>query len=470
MRLRTTYLNERIELLDGVYGEGRAAELATATRMYNRTIGPVTAVYLVRPEARDLSLYSASCEHAPVERLLTDLQVRAGPYAGFVPGGGKGATPLHPVLGAFGEMTERLLAILHFTSLYERVCYGTHAELVRAGRRALGPSDVPLFAREQYARRDFPYVPFADDTWLGWVEGADLLTGEPVWVPAQLVLMYYKPHPAEQPIGYATTAGLAYQTSRRQAILHGLAEVVERDALNLRWYARLPPARVRVDLRQVLAGSLGVPHPRVETPHLTVGIYLLTLDSPIPVLAAVGIDRSRTDRAFLGGTGAAGTRAEALGQALFELGQCQTGFHFDDPFGRMPIYPDSDLSEVVEFFDAPLYYGYAHNLPRTRWFTAAAQQVDWEDVGEDADAAEAEARLLAWLGRAGLRPVVLDFDDVCPPGMAITKVFVPGLTHACPPGNPMLGHPRFSELPHRLGLADRRLTFADLNPDPIPFA
>ena len=54
--------------------------------------------------------------------------------------------------------------------------------------------------------------------------------------------------------------------------------------------------------------------------------------------------------------------------------------------------------------------------------------------------------------------------------MAITKVYVPGLTHACPPRNPMLGHPRFTELPYRLGVSDRPLTFEDLHTDPAPFA
>jgi ribosomal protein S12 methylthiotransferase accessory factor len=76
----------------------------------------------------------------------------------------------------------------------------------------------------------------------------------------------------------------------------------------------------------------------------------------------------------------------------------------------------------------------------------------------------------ASLGRRELNPIVLDLGGACPPGMAITKVYVPGLTHACPPRNPTLGHPRFYEIPRQLGFSDRRLTFEDLNPDPIPFA
>ena len=472
MKLDVTYLNDRIELFDAVYDADRAAELSAAVRLYNRLLGPITAVYQVRPEMHDLSMYSAYCHHTPLQWLMRDLWVKAKPSESHVPGGGKGANLLRPVLGALGEMVERLLAMLHFTNLAERIRYGSFVDLVRAGCRAVGPADVPLFAAEQYALPDFPFRPFTEDTWLGWVEGTELLTGEPLWVPAQLVLMYYRPRHGETSIGYATTAGLAFQTSVRAALLHGLFEVIERDALNIRWYSRLVPDRVSLDLGRVLADELGVAHPRMVTPDVDVDIFELTLDSPVPVLAAIGIDRAKTERAFLGGTGAAHRREEALAQALFELGQCQTGFHFDDPFGRNPIYADTELVDVIEFFDAPLYYGHLKNLPRTYWFTGGTRTRPWSEVPTLAPLGEPAVYelMLDWLRRKRIRPIVLDFSDACPPGMSITKIYLPQLTHACPPRYPMLGHPRFYELPHALGLADRPLTFADLNGYPIPFA
>jgi ribosomal protein S12 methylthiotransferase accessory factor len=470
--LSRTYINHWIELLDGFYEEDRAAELSVLLRLYNRMLGPVTALNLVRPELRDLSMFSAYCHHAPVQMLIRDLRVKAGPYADLVPGGGKGATMLRPVLGALGEMAERLLAILHFTTLSEEIYYGTYDQLVESGRRGLAPAELPLFAPEQYARPGFDFVPFCPDTWLGWVRGSELLSGEEIWVPAQMVLMYYKLQPGEPPIGYATTAGLASHASRRQAILHGLYEVVERDALNLRWYSRLPPPRVAVDLTEVLASSLGVSPSRMSTPYVEVQTFLLTVDSPIPVLGAIAYDRERDERAFLGGTGASSRREEALCQALFELGQCQTGFRFEDPFGRNPIRADTDIADVVEFFDAPLYYGHARNLPRTYWFASSQSTLAWEDIptGHFEDE-EHEYRVMAdWVAKCGLRPIVFDFDSACPPGLAITKVFVPQLSHACPPRNPTLGHPRFYEAPRQLGAAERPLSFEELNQDPIPFA
>lgn len=471
MTLEVTYLNERLELFDPIYDQARAAEQGAAVRLYNRYIGPITSVTLVRPEVRDLSLYSAYCHHTPFEELLRDLRVKAKPIEGPVPGGGKGATLLRPVVGALSEMAERLLGMLHYASVAETVWFGSYTELVASGRSAIGPADVPLFASEQYAP-GFEFERFTSDTRLGWIQGMDLLLNQPVWAPAQLVLMYYRPRQDEALIGYATTAGLAFQTSPQSALLHGLFEVIERDALNIRWYSQLAPTRVEVDLSAVLAARHGVLRSRMSAPHLDVGIYDLTLDSPIPVLAAIAIDRSRTDRAFLGGTGSAPCRDEALAQALFELGQCQTGFHFEDPFGRNPILPDADLEDVVEFFDAPLYYGHPRNLPRISWFHTGADRTPWSKVRnlETVDEGMIYQTMLNWLRDKGFRPLVFDFGAACSPGMSIIKIYVPELTHACPPRNPMLGHPRFRQLPPMLGLTDHELAFEELKSDPIPFA
>jgi ribosomal protein S12 methylthiotransferase accessory factor len=473
LRVATTYLNDRIELFPGDYGSEQSEALRLLPRLYNRTLGPVTSLNLLRPEPLDLSLYSAYCAHVPLQRLVRDVTIRGRPNLGLVPGGGKGAVALQALRSALGEVTERLLATLNFTSSHVRLEHATYNDLRRKGRRALGPEEVPLFASEQYARPGFPYAPFAPDAFMAWIEGTELLTGEPVLVPAQLVLMYHVRHPAEVPIGYATTSGLSFHASRREAILHGLYEVVERDALNVCWYSKVVPPRVEVDLAEVVAEHFGVRSFRMSTPPLpSVDVLLLTLDLPLPAFAAIGVDRFKSERAFVGGTGAAYRREQALAQALCELGQCQTGFRFEEPFGRGRGPTGTDLEEVVEFFDAPLHYGYRQNLARISWFTASEQRLPWEAVPTRrfADVHEEYDATIEWLRSERLNPVVVDCDDAWESSGAVTKVYVPELSHACPPRNPPLGHPRFYDLPCRLGLTDRPLTFDDLNPDPIPFA
>jgi ribosomal protein S12 methylthiotransferase accessory factor len=473
MRLNTTFLNERIELIEGTYDEERAGQLRALTRPYNRHIGPVTSVNLLRPELLDLSMYSAYCQHASFVSLMPDLVMKAEPINRLLPGGGKGITMLDSLLGAFGEMTERLLGTVHCMAASNQIEHATYADLVGRGCSALGPREMPIFAPEQYARQGFEYSPFCEDTFLGWVEGTELLTGGPILVPAQLVLMYYKRHSDEPSIGYATTAGGAVHTSRIQALLHGLYEVIERDAVNVRWYSKLPPPHVELNLSNILPSHFRPGRVRMSTPYIPeIQVLLTTLDTPIAVLTAIAIDQSRQERAFLGGSGASSRRERALAQAVFEVGQCQTGFRCDNPFGRNPIYEDSDSSEVVEFFDAPLYYGYSKNLARTYWYTSNNEIIPWQRVPSFDFGNESQelSTMMDWLRAERHRPIVFDFSSACWPGVSITKIFIPGLTQACPPLNPMLGHTRFYKLPQRLGIANRQLQFHDLHVDPIPFA
>lgn len=472
-RLAATYLNERIELLDGLYEPDRQAEIDAVSRLYNRLIGPVTSLILFRPEILDLPFYSSSCHHSSVGSLVSDLRIKTGVADAVVfPGGGKGRRMASSALGGLGEVAERLLGALHSQTMVDQVLYGSYVDLMRRGYAPLSPEQLPLFSAEQYASPRFPYAPFGPDTVLGWIEGRDLLSDEPVLVPAQLVLVYYGLRRSEARIGYPTSGGLAFHSDQRRAVLHGLYEVVERDAINVRWYCRLPPPSVDVDLADMLARDLHLRPGRLSTPSIDrVRIYLNTLDVPIPVFSAVAIDRARRDQALMMGGGASSRREQALEQALFELGQCRTALKFEKTLHAKTVAPDTTVLDMDDFFDALVYYGHAENLPRLSWFTGTPASVAWAAVPSfEFDSPEEEfAAALRWLEPLGLRPIVLDLSAACWQGAAVTKVFVPGLTQASVPSHPFLGHPRFYQLPLHLGLAERLLRFADLNTDPPPF-
>jgi ribosomal protein S12 methylthiotransferase accessory factor len=459
--LAATYLNERLELLDGVYDEARQAELDALLRPYNRLLGPVTGVTVYPPELGDLSMYSGMARHARLRGLTPNVAVR--PHRGSdgpVPGGGKGGSVQRAFLGALGELAERLLTVLHYEAVQDELVHETYEQLAREGRRALGPDELPLFAAEQYAQPGFAYSRFRTDMRINWIEGRDLVSGETVLVPAQLVLFNYRLRQDEARIGYATTGGLGCHPDRRRAILHGLCEVIERDAVNLRWYCRLPPPRVEVDLAAVLADEGDMPHARMSTPYIDrVTVYLNTVDVPIPVLTATAFDRSRREGAFVSGGGAWSGRGRALTQALFELGQSRNFFRQYDPLRMKHIRADSSVSEMTDFFHAAVYYGYPENVERLSWYLAGEAVTRWDavpDVSADAVSALVEDAVIIDFGRFGW------------PDISVMKVFVPGLTQASVPSHPYLGHRRYYDMPMRLGASDRRLRFDELTRDPLP--
>jgi len=471
MHLSQTYLNERIEMLDGVYDQDRELQFQALSRLYNRHFGPITALHLERPDLLDPAMYCGSCNHLPMSSVIPDLTVR--PSAGdsmAIPGGGKGAGIRQPLLGAMGELAERLLAVLHFQAIVDDLEFGSWNEMVNQGHRALGPNEFPLFAPEQFARSGFGFAPFLPDTPLRWIWGSRLLTGEPILVPAQLMLLYYKRAAGEAMIGYPTSGGLGFHTNRQRAILHALYEYIERDAVNVRWYCRLAPARVEFDLSSFLAGQWHLRHTRIITPSLDgVEVFLNTVDVPIPIFTVVARDEARSDRMFLGGGGAWSNRDRALGQALFELGQTRAVLNSYKP-GHKNIRPDSSITEMTDFLDGAIYFGYPENLRRLSWYTSGPG-ISWEDVPSLAFADEnAEYDgIVDWLRTSGLNPIVIDMDGACWPGVSVVRTIIPELTPACVAAHAYLGHPRYYELPFELGAADHKLTFEELNPDPIPF-
>jgi ribosomal protein S12 methylthiotransferase accessory factor len=473
MGVTLTYLNERGEAWNNVHDSATHQQVDTLHRLYNHFLGPVTSVRMHRPELSDLSIYSCSCAHTSVRDLMPDLVARSGVDEGLIiPGGGKGVNVQQSLLGALGELAERLLAVLHFGAVLEKLPIGSYSELVSQGRVALGPDRLPLFSPEQYAQADFPYAPFTPDTPLRWIEGIELLTGTPIFAPAQLLLMYYRQHPDEVLIGYPTSGGLAFHTDREQAILHAVYEVAERDAINLSWYSRIAPSKVDVDIEQFLSSEYNFNRSRLSTHDIPeIGVWCNTLDLPVPIFTAIAIDRSRTERAFLGGGGSATRRELALGQALFELGQTRISLRGYQPTGMKHIRPETKTSELTDFFDSAIYYGYSQNIAKLDWYLSGARSVRWDAVPSlhYSSPKEEYGVTLNWIHEAALNPIVFDFGSACWPGTVLVKVLIPELTQASVPSHPYLGHPRYYKARKLLNVGEAILRCEDLNTDPMPF-
>ncbi len=108
-----------------------------------------------------------------------------------------------------------------------------HAEEIRqpavratmgAMRRELAYDPCALaLARPSYLR---------DETVLDWVEATDLATGAPTWVPLALCrLRALEKDRLHIPLFRATSNGLASGNTVGEALIHGLCEVIERDAI-----------------------------------------------------------------------------------------------------------------------------------------------------------------------------------------------------------------------------------------------
>ncbi len=289
----------------------------------------------------------------------------------------------------------------HFASAAELAAIGAFADPLRLPRCRGGPD--PLHER------------------LLWVEARELGSGRPVWAPRELVTADYSlPQAAAARVFQATTTGLASGNTSEEALLHGLCEAVERDAMTL-WHAASETAQART---LVDPDSVDGPCSRAfldlcRAAGVEVTIWETTSDVGVPVFAALLTDPLGQVQPELGA--ACRTHPDAaLAAALAEAAQARlttiSGARDDLP-------PEAFAHRAVQarLATALAWRGAA---PARRFADAAA--VPGSDV-PDSDPVAAVLRRLAQAGMAQALAVDLTRPDL---GVPVVRVLVPGLEGA----------------------------------------
>jgi YcaO-like protein with predicted kinase domain len=187
---------------------------------------------------------------------------------------------------------------------------GWHAERIDAPlryesyatlRRSAAVTDVTRLPLAYGARLDVQAP-------LLWIEGHDLLSEAPTWVPfASVMTNFVKPWSVTGPFR-ASTNGLASGNHILEAIAHGLCEVIERDACSV-WEAAGGYAfdQPQIDLGTVTSTSAISVINRLRAAELDIAVWDTTSDTGIPTFACRifdSPDRARwTLKGVFGGQG-----------------------------------------------------------------------------------------------------------------------------------------------------------------------
>lgn len=185
--------------------------------------------------------------------------------------------------------------------------------------------------QHDHALVDVSRLPFAvdsryhDDLALLWIEGHNLLTGQSLWLPHELVHTDYTlPQPGGSGCFAANTNGLASGNHMLEAIAHGIYEVIERDALTL-WHVKNDSfAGQALDLDSVLDPTCRRVLDLFERADLDVRVWNVTSDVGVACFSCllIGKDDDDTEPEF--GSGCHPARQVALLRALSEAAQART--------------------------------------------------------------------------------------------------------------------------------------------------
>jgi len=310
---------------------------------------------------------------------------------------GKGATPVEARVSAMMEGLER-----YSSEVLDR-------ELRVSRFSDLAESELAIFPEELIL------PPQADaNAEIPWVAGWDLISDQETWVPANAV---FHPLPQDyQSLFRTNTSGLASGNELEEAIFHGLAEVIERDAWALVEAARNTGPLIN-NLGDGLAKDLLEKFMRAE-----VDVYLhdITSDIGIPTCAAVSDDVKLKDPTLLTtGMGTHTSAGVAVLRALTEVAQSRlTQIH-----GAREDATSADFRKQI---------GYERTKRLNKhWFDASASEEFAQIRSNDSDDFLDDVRfMLERLESAGLGKAIV--VDLTRPeiGVPVVRVIVPGLEMA----------------------------------------
>ena len=256
-----------------------------------------------------------------------------------------------------------------------------------------------------------------------WVQGAELRGGAPVWVPFELVGCDFTQD--GRALFQATTNGLAAGNVWLEAVLHGLYEVVERDAVAL-W--RAAPAAVQdasaVDLDGIAPPALRRLLALFAAAEMELRLWEVTSNVRLPAFLCLVQARDAADGVEPQlGAGCHAAREVACARALTEAAQARAAVISG---GRDDFTPEGYGADArgrqraiaAHWLRAPARRAFAHAPDRAADDLAA-------DLATVLDALDA-----AGCGRAAW--VDLTHADV---GIPVVRVIVPGLEGPwTPPG------------------------------------
>jgi ribosomal protein S12 methylthiotransferase accessory factor len=361
---------------------------------------------------------------------------------------------------SIGEAVERYAA----SYVPDHLAVGNATEL---GDDAVAPESFALFHERQIVP-GFPFVRFTDATRLSWAPGCSLADGRPVLLPAQLVYLGAV-QDGEPAIGYPTSNGLACGPTLAEAILAGLLELVERDAMMIVWTNRLSLPRLCWN-RDSEVGSLDA---RTFAPT---GLRYEAIDTSgfFGVPATIGIVHGAPGElaALAVGAGCARSVVDAWRTSLaegFSILRWLRGLLLERP--RIDLARPADVRTLE---DHMLFYS-TPNRAADAAFLATSHEVrlvdDVRPVPGDTPR-EVVAEIVERLARRGVSVYAVDVTspDVEELGLKVARVIAPELCALDVFGGaPYRGGERRYRAAFEAGLSPQPLTYDELNPLPHPF-
>ncbi len=396
-------------------------------------------------------IYNATLAHFTLDAAPLSMRIN----------GGKGRTDAEARLSAMGEAMERYSAL---TWTHQTLRTGLMSE------NAISPTDCVLYAEEQYAAGR-PYTKWSPDVPISWVSGVDLATGAPTELPASLVFLMGAPPSRNDNLAPVSSNGLSAGSDLDQAILGGLYEVIERDALMITWLNKLPA----IEIDTPNGGCFATRIIRHYALHgVQVRLLKLPTDQAATVIMAIADAGPHSGVRRVVGLGCDLDPLVAIDKAAFELCQLRPGVA-SRAQARADLSQLRSYAAVKTLDDHALFHTLPENAAEMDFLFSAGTSCSVQDMARPPEQTVAQKidRIVADLTAAGSRVAYVDITAPDLASLAIKVVRVVATDFQ--PIHFGYGEGRFvserlCSAPVKWGLRETALRLKDLNPCPHPLA
>ncbi len=359
----------------------------------------------------------------------------------------------------------RLIAIAEAAERYsagdfrQPVIWAVHADL---DGPALDPRRIPRCSARELATPGCPLGELDPNARMRWVSATDLISGAATWVPA--VMAFYGLHrnaPGER-FWYRISTGFAVHSDPAEALVHGICEVIERDALAVTWLQQLS---LPVVADHQLSGQAQRMLSWADRHFVVTYVFDATTDLGVPTVLCLQLAAHDRLCAQLVGCATGRSVSAAADKALLEV--CR---------GRSMEYRDDDHPEsFAEFFALTDGSRYMAKPERAAAFSFlvndARQRIAPEREEMQENPVDFLDQLLARLSGRDMQVLAVNCTtrELAAVGLTAVNVIIPDLQPmSLLPLAQYRAHPRLYSAPLLMGYPS--LTEEELNPWPVPYA
>lgn len=374
--------------------------------------------------------------------------------------------------GAGGDLKEDLARIKAIAETLERYCscvykeeqfiFATANEL---GAEAMDLDSIPQISDLEAAHPSCFITKPDKDKVIRWVKGYSLTSKRPIWVPAVMTYLHIPQHENER-FWLPISTGCAIHKSYEEALINGINEVVERDAIALTWLNKLPLPKLKIDENKLPKWVFDYYQQIKEQDFVVTEFFDATTDLGIPSIYCV--------------------QTTPYNPKISTIVMCTTELDPNVAFTKImreaaslrialqnKKQNDRNIDEFIDVMDGALYMGKPEHMHKFDFLKESRNYTDFEDmVNYSTGDSKADLDFLVnHLKQKGHELIAVDLttDESKSHGMYAVKVIAPSLMPlSFAYRSRFLGTERLYSAPLKMGYGIK--TEQDITKDPQPFA